>query len=474
MKEKVAICWFRQDLRLADNPALMRASGHDKVLPIYILDDISSGDYAMGGASRLWLHYSLQSLNQSIGQHLSIYRGDARLIIHALLERFDVEAIYWNRCYEPWRLERDSSIKAHLKSIGVYVETFNASLLWEPWNIKKDDGSIYKVFTPFYRKGCMHAEAPRFPLAKPEGVRYVRDQSQEGIDSLDLLPKERWGETVKDHWNMGEYDAHLCLKSFFKEGIYDYKEGRNFPAKPFVSQLSPRLHFGEVSPNQVWYSVRELGSDKNIDHFCSELGWREFSYSQLYHNPHLPVENLQSKFDDFPWVENASYLQAWQKGNTGIPMVDAGMRQLWNTGYMHNRVRMIVGSFLVKNLRLHWHHGERWFWDTLLDADLASNSASWQWVAGCGADAAPYFRIFNPVTQGQKFDPDGHYIRQYVPEIASLPNKYLYSPWEASDAILRDAGVELGATYPLPIIDLKQSRESALEAFQSLKKADNE
>lgn len=215
--------------------------------------------------------------------------------------------------------------------------------------------------------------------------------------------------------------------------------------------------------------MRNLADNKHVDHFCSELGWREFSYSQLFFNPELPTKNLQSKFDTFPWVDDSTLLVSWQKGKTGIPMVDAGMRELWQTGYMHNRVRMIVGSFLVKNLRLHWHHGERWFWNTLVDADLANNSSSWQWVAGCGADAAPYFRIFNPVIQGQKFDPDGTYVRHFIPEIASLPNKYLFNPWEAPEDILKETGIQLGSTYPKPIIDLKISRDAALEAFKLLK-----
>ena len=472
MKEKVAICWFRQDLRLADNPAFSQASKHSKVLPIYILDDISSGDYAMGSASRLWLHHSLKSLSTSLDGCLSVYKGAARLVLQDILDRFDVEAVYWNRCYESWRMDRDSDIKDYLQSCGVDVESFNGSLLWEPWDIKKDDGTQYKVFTPFYRKGCLNAQEPRVPLSKPDVVHSILDQAHLGIDALDLLPDQDWGEHVKSFWDMGESHAQDCLKIFTDKGLSSYKEGRNFPAQPSVSRLSPHLHFGEISPNQVWYTVREIVSDKNSDHFCSELGWREFSYSQLYHNPKLPVENLQSKFDDFPWVENENHLHAWQKGNTGIPMVDAGMRELWQTGYMHNRVRMIVGSFLVKNLLMDWRHGERWFWDTLVDADLANNSASWQWVAGCGADAAPYFRIFNPVTQGQKFDPDGEYIRRYIPEIASLPTKYLYCPWETPALILKDADIELGSTYPHPIIDLKKSRDLALEAFQSLKQND--
>jgi deoxyribodipyrimidine photo-lyase len=469
MTDKVAICWFRQDLRVSDNPALVAAAKHQNVLPIYILDNENAGDYAYGGASHWWLHHSLAALQKSLGGQLSVYQGNPQAILQALISRLDVEAVYWNRCYEPWQIDRDTQLKGQLKSQGLKVDTFNGSLLWEPWQVSKKDGTYYKVFTPFYRKGCLQAEPPREPLAKPENVSYVVDADQQSIEQLNLLPKIPWDAGFSDHWHIGEEGAYERFQTFIKEGLSSYKEGRNIPSEPFVSRLSPHLRWGEISPNQLWHLVRNIGDDSNIDHFCSELGWREFSYSQLFHNPDLPRKNLQAKFDGFPWAENDDYLRAWQRGQTGVPMVDAGMRELWQTGYMHNRVRMIVGSYLVKNLRLHWHHGERWFWDTLVDADLANNSASWQWIAGCGADAAPYFRIFNPVTQGQKFDPQGHYIRQYIPEIAGLPNKYLFSPWEAPAEVLQAAGVKLDSTYPSPIVNLKQSREAALEAFKSLK-----
>jgi deoxyribodipyrimidine photo-lyase len=469
MTKKIAIHWFRQDLRLSDNPALTKAAETEAVLPIYILDNDNAGNHVMGGASRWWLHHSLKALNASLGNKLSVYHGNPQTILDDILTRFDVEAVYWNRCYEPWRMHRDTRIKENLKTRGIEVHTCNGSLLWEPWNIKKDDGTPYKVFTPFYLKGCLGAAEPLAPLSKPDNVNYFDDPDHAGIDALDLLPKIPWDKQLESHWYIGEDGARKRFEAFIDEGLSFYKEGRNLPAKPYVSRLSPYLHFGEISPNQLWHAVRSIGDDKHIEHFCSELGWREFSYSQLYHNPELPSKNLQSKFDAFPWMDNADNLHAWQRGQTGIPMVDAGMRELWQTGYMHNRVRMIVGSFLVKNLRLHWHHGERWFWDTLIDADLANNSASWQWIAGCGADAAPYFRIFNPVTQGQKFDPDGEYVRQYIPEIAALPNKHLFNPWEAPELILKEAGIALGSTYPRPVVDLKQSRESALQAFQSLK-----
>ena len=469
MTENIAIHWFRQDLRLSDNPALYKAASHGKVLPLFILDDGNAGDYTMGSASRMWLHHSLKSLNNSLGGNLSVYHGNPIYILDEILTRFDINAIYWNRCYEPWRIDRDKKIKDHLKK-SINVESCNGSLLWEPWTIKKDDGTHYKVFSPFYRKGCLQAERPRKFIPSPSNVKYLRDNDGSvNLNQLKLLPILCWNKKLEPNWSIGEKGAHTRFQHFIKEGLSQYKDGRNLPAKPYVSRLSPYLHFGEISPNQLWHTVKSISDDKHIDHFCSELGWREFSYSQLYHNPDLPTKNLQPKFNSFPWANDSEVLRAWEKGLTGIPMVDAGMRELWQTGYMHNRIRMIVGSFLVKNLRLHWHHGERWFWETLVDADLANNSASWQWIAGCGADAAPYFRIFNPVTQGKKFDPNGSYVRRFIPEIASLPDKYLFSPWETPDHILEESGIELGNTYPNPIVDLKQSRDAALAAFQSLK-----
>ncbi len=471
MKNIKVLHWFRQDLRLSDNPALHEASKHGKVLPIYILDELNSGEFSMGGASRFWLHNSLKDLNQNLNNTLSLYHGDPLETLLEIIDRLEINIVFWNRCYEPWRIKRDSQIKSQLESRGILVNTFNGSLLWEPWTIKKDDGTPYKVFTPFYRKGCLQSDEPRKPLPKVDISNFIDDSEKSlKLDELSLLPSIRWDIAMQPFWNIGENGGYKRLSEFFDNGIDKYKDGRDFPAKPFVSRISPHIHFGELSPNQVWYLARLKGSNNNIDHFLSELAWREFFYSQLYFNPNLPRKNLQSKFDQFPWEKNSDYLQAWQKGQTGVPMVDAGMRELWLTGSMHNRVRMIVGSFLVKNLLLSWYHGERWFWDCLVDADLANNSASWQWIAGCGADAAPYFRIFNPVTQGEKFDPDGEYIRQYIPELKELPNKHLYSPWEAPKEVLDKANVVIGKNYPKPIVDLKASKEKALNAFKSLNK----
>lgn len=470
MSEPINILWLRQDLRIQDNPALNAALADGKTMPIYILDSVNSDEYDMGGASRCWLHHSLQSLNESLNGKLKIFKGDPKTIIEVITAHHSIKGIYYNRCYEPWRIKRDTEIKQYFTDSGVGVNSFNGSLLWEPWEVLKSDQTPYRVFTPFYRKGCLNATPPRQTLADPELSNLTTLAVDDiALDELKLLPTRGWGRNMMVSWQPGEAGAHDRLHRFVNDGLKQYKKGRDFPALESVSRLSPYLHFGELSPNQAWHAARSMGDSDNIEHFCSELAWREFSYSLLYFNPELPKENLQTKFDSFPWLENEEHLKAWQRGQTGIPIVDAGMRELWQTGYMHNRVRMIVGSFLIKNLLLHWHHGERWFWDCLVDADLANNSAGWQWVAGCGADAAPYFRIFNPVTQGQKFDPHGEYTKRYVPELIDMPDKYLFNPWEAPRDVLVAANVRLGTNYPKPIIDLKASRERALEAFQTLK-----
>lgn len=465
MPEEVTIHWFRQDLRIADNPALYEAAKRGKVLPIYILDDENAAEHKMGAASRVWLHHSLISLNKSLDGKLGVYKGKAEDILPKLIEKHNANKVYWNRQYEPYAIARDERIKDSLPA-----QSFNGSLLWEPWDVLKGDDTPYKVFTPFFKNGCLKSDFPREPLPKPKNLKLIKGEGS--IEDLNLLPAIDWDKKIIENWEIGEEGAQTRMYNFIDDGLENYKEGRNFPAKKFVSRLSPSLHFGELSPNQIWYAVDAKGEeDANIYHFKSELGWREFSYSLLYHFPDLPRKNLQSKFDHFAWVEDFDLLKKWQLGQTGYPIVDAGMRELWQTGLMHNRVRMIVGSFLVKNLLLHWHHGEEWFWDCLVDADLAANSASWQWIAGCGADAAPYFRIFNPITQGKKFDADGEYTRKYIPELKDMPNKYLFNPWEAPDEILQKAGVELGKNYPKPVVDLKASRERALEAFSELKSA---
>ncbi|WP_218311126.1 cryptochrome/photolyase family protein [Alteromonas antoniana] len=473
MSVPVSLMWFRQDLRVKDNPALNAACDHGKIIPIYIYDTSVPNGREPGGASAWWLHHSLAQLNERLNGHLQIFKGDPEDIIPKLMDEFGTTSIFWNRCYAPWQIKRDKNLKSSLKDAGYQVTSCNGSLLWEPMEISKQDGGAYKVFTPYYRKGCLNASPPRYPKAPPARITYD-DAPVKGItlDKLQLLPAISWDEGIAKEWKPGEEGAADRLATFIDESAKRYKEDRDHPAIQGTSRLSPHLHFGEISPNQVWYAIKDKfgdTDDKNIDTFLSELGWREFSYYLLYHFPTLPNRNFNDKFDKFPWRKSASNLRDWQKGQTGIPIVDAGMRELWQTGYMHNRVRMVVGSFLVKNLLIDWHEGERWFWDCLVDADIASNTASWQWVAGSGADAAPYFRIFNPVLQGEKFDKQGEYVRTYCPELSGLPNKYIHKPWDAPEKIMKEAGINLGKDYPEPLVDLKASRQRALDAFSEIK-----
>jgi deoxyribodipyrimidine photo-lyase len=467
----IAIVWFRQDLRLADNPALDAAvhSGAT-VFPVFIQEDDDAGEWAPGSASRWWLRQSIAALDASLQGNLRIYRGKSGDIIPRLAAELDAAGVYWNRCVEPWRVCRDREIKERLLTAGKPVRTFNGGYLYDPAEVAKQDGTPYRVFTPFYRRGCAQLKV-RTPLPRPPDVRLDATSRPEGLSERPVLPAFPWFENGDSEWEPGETGAARALAEFLDKGLEGYAEARDRPDLAGVSRLSPHLHFGEISPHQVRRAVLDRTAnpdDPCVDKFLSELAWREFSANLLYHWPELPTDNLQRKFDRFPWQDDEDAQHAWQQGVTGYPIVDAGMRQLWRTGYMHNRVRMIAASFLVKNLLQDWRHGARYFWNSLLDADLANNSASWQWVAGCGADAAPYFRIFNPVTQGRKFDPNGDYVRRYVPELSMLPDKYLHAPWEAPTQLLADAGVVLGKNYPQPIVELAPSRERALDAFNSL------
>lgn len=470
-----SLFWFRQDLRLLDNPGLYEAIQAGSIMAIYIFDEESAGSFKMGAASRCWLHHSLKKLHASLESKLNIYSGASLKIIPELIEAHNIKAVYWNRCYEPWRIKNDVALKMKLHELGVHCKSFNGSLLWEPWETLKSDQTHYKVFTPFYRHASLRTVRALVPqLLRPLKVSLIKDKKNSTtLSDLRLLPSEQWYRNFEKEWEIGEAGAQKKIQAFLANDLSGYKIGRNFPGKKNVSRLSPHLHFGEISPQQVWHAVTHVGSEISREdkaHFLSELGWREFSYYLLYHFPELPWKNFQPKFDHFPWTENKELLIAWQQGKTGYPIVDAGMRELWQTGNMHNRVRMIVASFLVKNLLIHWHHGAAWFWDTLLDADLANNSASWQWVTGCGADAAPYFRIFNPILQGEKFDPEGEYTCRFVPELRKMSKKFLFKPWEAPETVLKEAEVELGKTYPFPIVDLEASRNRALEAYTFLGK----
>ena len=471
------LVWFRQDLRLTDNPALLAACAAGvPVVPVYIRDTKGEGAWAPGAASDWWLHHSLGALARDLerrGSRLVLRHGASADALDRLVAETGASAVYWNRRYEPAAIARDTAIKQSLEARGLGAKSFNAALLFEPWTIRNKSGEPYRVFTQFW-KTCLASEAPPVPEpAPPKIASPAAWPASVALDAWNLLPtKPDWAKGWDKIWQPGEAGAKKRLDWFLANAVAAYKEDRNRPDLDATSRLSAHLHFGEIGPRQCFYAARAAAGDsKGATHFLSELGWREFSHQLLYQRPDLPEQALRADFRAFPWADDAKKLRAWQLGQTGYPIVDAGMRELWQTGYMHNRVRMIVASFLVKHLLLPWQRGQEWFWDTLVDADLANNSASWQWVAGCGADAAPYFRIFNPILQGAKFDPDGAYTRRFVPELSKLPTAYLFAPWEAPALELKAAGIELGTTYPKPMVDHAAARDKALAAFQSLKEA---
>ena len=471
------LVWFRQDLRLTDNPALAGAAAENRpVVPVYIFDEAGEGDWAPGGATRWWLHHSLASLAKDLaarGSRLILRRGKSAAVLDKLIDETGAAGVHWNRRYEPASIARDAGLKKSLEARGLVAKSFNSSLLFEPWTIRNKAGEPYRVFTQFW-KTCLAGDEPPLPVKGPSKLAAPAAwPKSDALESWKLLPvKPDWAGGFRKTWTPGEAGANARLDRFLDGAVETYKTDRNRPDLEATSRLSAHLHFGEIGPRQCFHAARaRAGGTIGAEHFLSEIGWREFSHHLLYQRPDLPEQALREDFRAFPWKDDAKKLRAWQKGNTGYPIVDAGMRELWHTGWMHNRVRMIVASFLVKHLLLPWQRGQEWFWDTLVDADLANNAASWQWVAGCGADAAPYFRIFNPILQGAKFDPDGAYTRRWVPEIAKLPTDHLFAPWEAPDLVLRAAGVTLGKTYPEPLVDHGEARARALAAFQSLREA---
>jgi deoxyribodipyrimidine photo-lyase len=477
------LLWFRQDLRLADNAALAAALARGgPILPVYVLDDAAEGRWAMGGATRWWLHHSLAALDAGLrqrGSRLVLLRGDAGVELRRLAALVGAGAVYWNRRYEPASRARDAALKAALVAEGMEAKSFNSSLLLEPHTIQNKQGRAFQVFTPYWR----HCTALGFepPVQSESGPipAPARWPESSALGELNLLPKLNWAAGFSAKWTPGESGARERLDNFLRsEAVHAYDGQRNLPDREGTSGLSPHLHFGEIGPRQIAAAVRALGAAAGLDPvsngarvFLSEVGWREFGYHLLYHFEHTPERPLREDFERFPWADDADgeKLRAWQRGQTGYPIVDAGMRELWATGWMHNRVRMIVASFLVKHLRLPWQHGAAWFWDTLVDADLASNTLGWQWSAGCGADAAPYFRIFAPVTQGERFDPAGVYVRRWVPEIARLPDKFIHAPWTAPESVQEWAGVRLGENYPSPMVDHATARAEALAAFKNLR-----
>ena len=475
-----SLLWFRLDLRLADNPALHAAIQRGgAVIPVFIYAPEEEAPWQPGGASLWWLHQSLRALQMDLratGSALVIRQGPSLAGLRCLLKETGAGAVFWNRRYEPAVIQRDQNIKETLLADGVDVESFNGALLHEPWTIQNQSGKPFRVFTPFWRH-CLTKPPPNAPPSAPLRILTPKDIPESlALDALKLEPRISWAEGLRVAWQPGAVGAKAQLQRFLREAVSNYGEDRNRPDRVGTSRLSPHLHFGEITPRQIWNAVRRHAEASQIPEttwrawqFLTEIGWREFSHHLLYHFPHTPVEPLRADFKRFPWRKDAAWLKAWQKGRTGYPVVDAGMRELWTTGWMHNRVRMIVASFLVKDLLLSWQEGAAWFWDTLVDADLAQNTLGWQWTAGCGADAAPYFRVFNPISQGEKFDPHGDYVRRWCPELKQLPDAWLHKPWQAPSEILARARVELDRTCPRPIVSHAIAREVALEAFSKIR-----
>ncbi len=471
------IVWFRQDLRLQDNPALAAAVATGApVIPVYILDEAGEGDWPLGGASRWWLHHSLAALDASLrerGSRLILAVGESGEVLRDLIAATGAAAVHWNRRYEPAAIARDTALKAGL---GVEVKSFNASLLFEPHTVRNKSGGPFQVFTPYW-KHCLALKVDEPGKLPPGNIAApARWPKSPELATLKLRLTIHWDQGLAAAWQPGETGALKRLKKFAAGALSEYAGQRDRPELDGTSALSPHLHFGEVGPRQAWAAVRAAAKGSGVfpphrgaQVFLTEVGWREFAYHLLYHFPQTPAQPLRTEFAAFPWRRDAKQLRSWQRGLTGYPIVDAGMRQLWTTGWMHNRVRMIVASFLVKHLRLSWREGAAWFWDTLVDADLASNTLGWQWSAGCGADAAPYFRIFNPILQGAKFDPEGAYVRRWVPELKKLPAEFIHQPWAAPMDVLAEAGLTLGKQYPQPIVDHTAARAAALAAFQSMR-----
>ena len=472
------IMWFRQDLRVSDNLALAHAcASGGNIVALYILDEVSAGPWTMGAASRWWLHNSLASLSkelEKLGSILVLRRGEASKVLNSVLAETGAKCIVASRSYEPWARTLEARLHDEFDAAGVDFKQFAGSLLFEPDAVKTKSETAFKVFSPFWR--AVSATEARQPAAAPERIAQpAKMPASDHLSDWQLLPiKPDWAGGFRDPWRPGESYALENLDTFLGQALANYTEKRNRPDIAGTSRLSPHLHFGEISPATCWHRARDMAKNDTklaggLETFLKELVWREFSYHLLFHWPGLPDEPFRLEFANFPWSGTDAQFQAWKRGRTGYPIVDAGMRQLWATGWMHNRVRMITASFLIKHLLISWREGAVWFWDCLVDADLASNSASWQWVAGSGADAAPYFRIFNPQKQGETFDPDGAYVRRWVPELAKLPNQYLHAPWTAPPEVLAEADVTLGMTYPKPIVDHAQARAAALAAFASIK-----
>ena len=474
MPEHVLV-WFRQDLRIYDNPALAAAVKTGRpLIPVYIHAPDEETPWPPGGAARWWLHHALESLDQELQSHgnrLILRSGSTSENLLDICTKYNVSSVFWNRRYEPSIISRDTRIKQQLHDQGIGAESFSASLLYEPHTIQNRSGKPFRVFTPFWKHlRTLPVESP-VPLDANKLASSSTLPQGESLNSLKLLPEIPWDKRFYQYWEPGLKAASQALNEFAQQRARRYKDHRDLPAINGTSRLSPYLHFGQLGPRQVWQALLQTGPIDGPGEytFLSEIGWREFAHHLIFHFPETPEQALNKSYSQFPWQADDRYLRAWQTGQTGYPIVDAGMRQLWQTGWMHNRVRMITASFLVKHLLQPWQQGARWFWDTLVDADLASNTMGWQWTAGCGADASPYFRIFSPMLQGAKFDANGDYVRKWVPELKNMPAKYIHQPWEAPYGVLKQAGVKLGDNYPKPVIDHKAGRERALAALSENK-----
>ena len=471
--DRPVILWFRQDLRLADNPALTHAAETGRpVLPVYILDQ-GPAAVPMGAASLWWLDKSLRALDAALrdrGSRLILRRGDSEAELRRLIQETGADAVFMNRRFEPDAFARDADIAHGLEAEGVVCKGWNGTLLARPGSVLNGSGQPYRVFTPFL-KALLATAVAAPPTDAPAAVPAPPEPASDDLDAWGLHPtRPDWSGGFD--WSPGEAGAEAALSAFLAHGLKTYSVGRDIPAQAATSRLSPHLHFGEISPWRVVEAARKAADGRvpaaEAEKFVAEIGWREFSAHLLHAFPQMTDAAFRPEYDAMPWRDDPAALEAWQRGRTGYPMVDAGMRELWTTGYMHNRVRMIVASFLVKHLLIDWREGERWFRDTLVDADLASNVQNWQWVAGSGADASPYFRIFNPIIQGRKFDADGRYVRRRVPELRAVPDRWVHAPWTAPPEVLRDARVRLDADYPRPIVDHEFARKRALDALATV------
>lgn len=471
--QRSTIVWFRLDLRLSDHPALQAAIASGlPVVPVFVWSPEEEEPFAPGAASRWWLHQSLLRLDESLramGSRLIVQRGPAAETLVALAQECGAQRVFRNRVYEPAAQARESRVAARLADHGIQVSHFNGSLLVDPGAIRNTSGSLFQVFTPFWRALWKWRGEIRQPVMAPSGMpapaRWPRSLK---IRELGLEPKIDWAAGIREAWSPGEEAARVRLQAFTRRALHGYNEERDRADRDGSSRLSPHLHFGEISAVELWH---KLIGKTGAEAYLRQLAWREFAHHLLVERPETLSQPFNPQFRAFPWRRNRGRLAAWQNGQTGYPMVDAGMRQLWQTGWMHNRARLITASFLVKHLLIPWQDGAAWFLDTLVDADLANNTMGWQWVAGCGVDAAPYFRIFNPVLQGEKFDPEGDYVRRWVPELAGLPAQWIHQPWNSPPGMLAEAKVRLDKDYPRPIVDHAEARQKALAAYAEMKRA---